>query len=79
MQFKFNEWSVTVNGKGSHDVVVNEDTLLFLQGYQHVEIALKIDNDTIKEKYLGYNEDVSINPVTKEITVNVTNLLEDDE
>ena len=28
MQFKFNEWNVTVNGKGSHDVVVNEDTLL---------------------------------------------------
>ena len=41
MQFKFNEWNVTVNGKGSHDVVVNEDTLLILQGYQHVEIALK--------------------------------------
>ena len=30
-------------------------------------------------KSLGYSEDVSINPVTKEITVNVANLLEDDE
>ncbi len=28
---------------------------------------------------LGYNEDVSINPVTKDITVIVANLLEDDE
>ncbi|NWK84240.1 hypothetical protein HYE69_05415 [Staphylococcus sp. GSSP0090] len=76
---QFNDWNVTINGKGSHDVVANEDTLLILQGYQHVEIALKIKNDSIQVKSLGYNEDVSINPVTKEITVNVSNLLEDDD
>lgn len=75
----FNGWQVTINGKGSHDVVVNEDTLLILQDYQHVEIALKMINDTIQVKSLGYGEDVCINPTTKEITVNVTNLLEDDE
>ena len=65
--------------KGSHDVVVNDDTLLILQGFQRVEIALKIKNDFMQIKSLGYSEDVSINPVTKEITVNVANLLEDDE
>ena len=75
----FNDWKVTINGKGSHDVVTNEDTLLILQDYQHVKIALKLVNDTIQVKSLGYGEDVSINPTTKEITVNVTNLLEDDE
>lgn len=75
----FNDWKVTINGKGSHDVVTNEDTLLILQDYQRVEIALKLVNDTIQVKSLGYGEDVSINPTTKEITVNVTNLLEDDE
>ena len=75
----FNDWKVTINGKGSHDVVTNEDTLLILQDYQHVEIALKLVKDTIQVKSLGYGEDVSINPTTKEITVNVTNLLEDDE
>ena len=26
----FNDWKVTINGKGSHDVVTNEDTLLIL-------------------------------------------------
>ncbi|MDU9418923.1 hypothetical protein RCL10_10485 [Staphylococcus lloydii] len=76
---QFNDWNVTINGKGSHDVVASEDTLLILQGYQHVEIALKIENDSIQVKSLGYNEDVSINPITKEITINVTNLLEDDD
>ncbi|WP_436855553.1 hypothetical protein [Staphylococcus caeli] len=76
---QFNNWNVTINGKGSHDVVVSEDTLLILQNYQHVEIALKIVNDTIQVKSLGYGEDVCINPVTKEITINVTNLLEDDD
>ncbi|EJE13984.1 hypothetical protein ACP2YA_07620 [Staphylococcus epidermidis] len=75
----FNDWKVTINGKGSHDVVTNEDTLLILQGYQHIEIALKLVDDTIQVKSLGYGEDISINPTTKEITVNVTNLLEDDE
>ena len=75
----FNDWKVTINGKGSHDIVTNEDTLLILQDYQPVEIALKLVNDTIQVKSLGYGEDVSINPTTKEITVNVTNLLEDDE
>ncbi len=75
----FNDWKVTINGKGSHDVVTNEDTLLILQGYQHIEIALKLVGDTIQVKSLGYGEDISINPTTKEITVNVTNLLEDDE
>ena len=40
---------------------------------------MKIENDSIQVKSLGYNEDVSINPVTKEITINVTNLLEDDD
>lgn len=76
---QFNNWNVTINGKGSHDVIVSEDTLLILQSYQHVEIALKIVNDTIQVKSLGYGEDVCINPVTKEITINVTNLLEDDD
>lgn len=75
----FNDWKVTINGKGSHDVVTNEDTLLILQGYQHIEIALKLVDDTIQVKSLGYGEDISINPTTKEITVSVTNLLEDDE
>lgn len=75
----FNDWKVSINGKGTHDVVTNEDTLLILQGYQHVEIALKIVNDTIQVKSLGYGEDVSINTTTKEITIKVTNLLEDDE
>ncbi|WP_049324067.1 hypothetical protein [Staphylococcus epidermidis] len=75
----FNDWKVTINGKDSHDVVTNEDTLLILQGYQHIEIALKLVDDTIQVKSLGYGEDISINPTTKEITVNVTNLLEDDE
>lgn len=55
----FNDWKVTINGKGSHDVVTNEDTLLILQDYQHVEIALKLVNDTIQVKSLGYGEDVS--------------------
>ena len=76
---QFNNWNVTITGKGSHDVVVNDDTLLILQGFQRVEIALKIKNDFMQIKSLGYSEDVSINPVTKEITVNVANLLEDDE
>lgn len=76
---QFNDWNVTINGKGAHDVVASKDTLLILQGYQHVEIALKIVNDTIQVKSLGYGEDVCINPVTKEITVNVSNLLEDDD
>ncbi len=75
----FNDWKVTIDGKGTHDVVSNEDTLLILQGYQHVEIALKIVNDTIQVKSLGYGEEVSINPTTKEITIKVTNLLEDDD
>lgn len=72
----FNDWKVTINGKGSHDVVTNEDTLLILQDYQHVEIALKLVNDTIQVKSLGYGEDESIN---QQITINVTNLLEDDD
>ena len=59
--------------------MTNEDTLLILKGYQHIEIALKLVDDTIQVKSLGYGEDISINPTTKEITVNVTNLLEDDE
>ena len=24
----FNDWKVTINGKGSHDVVTNEDTFV---------------------------------------------------
>lgn len=49
----FNNWKVTINRKGSYDVVSNEDTLLVLQDYQHVEIALKFVNDTIQVKSLG--------------------------
>lgn len=76
---KFREWTITINGKVPINVVANEDTLLILQEYQHVEVALKIDNETVQVKSLGYNEDVIINPNTKEITINVTNFLEDDE
>ena len=50
--------------------------LLILQKYQHVEVALKIDNETVQVKSLGYNEDIIINHNTKEITINVTNFLE---
>lgn len=38
---EFNNWKVNFNGKGSYNIVTNEDTLLVLQNYQHVEIALK--------------------------------------
>ncbi|MDU3978941.1 MAG: hypothetical protein E7H18_04440 [Staphylococcus epidermidis] len=64
---KFREWTITINGKGPINVVANED------------IALKIDNETVQVKSLGYNEDIIINHNTKEITINVTNFLEDDE
>ena len=74
---KFREWTITINGKGPINVVANEDTLLILQEYQHVEVAL--NNETVQVKSLGYNEDVIINPNTKEITINVTNFLDDDE
>lgn len=76
---KFREWTITINGKGPINVVANEDTLLISQKYQHVEVALKIDNETVQVKSLGYNEDIIINHNTKEITINVTNFLEDDE
>lgn len=72
-------WKVNFNGKGSHNIVTNEDTLLVLQNYQHVEIALKFENENIQVKSLGYGQNLNINPVTKEITINVTDLLEDDE
>ncbi|MDU3950525.1 MAG: hypothetical protein E7H07_06335 [Staphylococcus epidermidis] len=65
---KFREWTITINGKGPINVVANED-----------KVALKIDNETVQVKSLGYNEDVIINPNTKEITINVTNFLDDDE
>ena len=57
---KFREWTITINGKGPINVVANEDTLLILQKYQHVEVALKIDNETVQVKSLGYNEDIII-------------------
>ncbi|UEX90881.1 hypothetical protein [Staphylococcus ratti] len=76
---KFKDWKITINGKGTHNVVASDDTLLILHGYQHVEIALKFENDTIQVKSLGYDQDATINPTTKEIIVNVTDLLEDDE
>ncbi|MCE5089181.1 hypothetical protein [Staphylococcus devriesei] len=76
---EFNNWKVNFNGKGSYNIVTNEDTLLVLQNYQHVEIALKFENENIQVKSLGYGQNLSINPVTKEITINVTDLLEDDE
>lgn len=76
---EFKNWKVNLNGKGSYNVVTNEDTLLVLQNYQHVEIALKFENENIQVKSLGYGQNLNINPVTKEITINVTDLLEDDE
>lgn len=76
---EFKSWKVNLNGKGSYNIVTNEDTLLVLQNYQHVEIALKFENENIQVKSLGYGQNLSINPVTKEITINVTDLLEDDE
>ncbi|EKS26038.1 hypothetical protein HMPREF9310_01269 [Staphylococcus simulans ACS-120-V-Sch1] len=76
---EFKNWKVNLNGKGSYNIVTNEDTLLILQNYQHVEIALKFENENIQVKSLGYGQNLNINPVTKEITINVTDLLEDDE
>ncbi|OHS43437.1 hypothetical protein [Staphylococcus sp. HMSC65H10] len=76
---EFKNWKVNLNGKGSYNIVTNEDTLLVLQNYQHLEIALKFENENIQVKSLGYGQNLNINPVTKEITINVTDLLEDDE
>ncbi|EGQ0356636.1 hypothetical protein [Staphylococcus pseudintermedius] len=76
---EFNNWKVNLNGKGSYNIVTSDDTLLVLQNYQHVELALKFENENIQVKSLGYGQDLNINPVTKEITINVTDLLEDDE
>ncbi|MBA8759130.1 hypothetical protein [Staphylococcus coagulans] len=75
----FNNWNITINGKGSYETITNEDTLLILLNYQHVEFALKMEEDSIQVKSLGYNHNVTIHPSTKEIIVNLTNLLDDDE
>ncbi|HDU1342310.1 TPA: hypothetical protein REW55_001446 [Staphylococcus pseudintermedius] len=76
---EFNNWKVNLKGKGSYNIVTSDDTLLVLQNYQHVELALKFENENIQVKSLGYGQNLNINPVTKEITINVTDLLEDDE
>lgn len=33
---EFNNWTVTINGKGSYNVVSDKDTLVILENYQHV-------------------------------------------
>lgn len=76
---EFNNWTVTINGKGSYNIVRDEDTLVILENYQHVALYLKLENDTIKVKSLSYGNDVSFNVDTREIIVNVTNLLDDDD
>lgn len=76
---KFNNWTVTINGKGSYNVVRDEDTLVILENYQHVALYLKLENGSIKVKSLSYGNDVSLNVDTREIIVNVINLLDDDD
>lgn len=75
---EFNNWTVTINGKGSYNIVRDEDTLVILENYQHVTLYLKLENDAIKVKSLSYGNDVSFNVDTREIIVNVINLLDDD-
>ncbi|UXS59921.1 hypothetical protein [Staphylococcus ureilyticus] len=76
---EFNNWTVTINGKGSYNIVRDEDTLVILENYQHVALYLNLENDAIKVKSLSYGNDVSFNVVTREIIVNVINLLDDDD
>ena len=76
---EFNNWTVTINGKGSYNIVRDEDTLVILENYQHVALYLKLENDAIKVKSLSYGNDASFNVDTREIIVNVTNLLDDDD
>lgn len=76
---EFNNWTVTINGKGSYNIVRDEDTLVILENYQHVALYLNLENDAIKVKSLSYGNDVSFNVVTREIMVNVINLLDDDD
>lgn len=76
---EFNNWTVTINGKGSYNIVRDEDTLVILENYQHVALYLKLKNDAIRVKSLSYGNDVSFNVVTREIIVNVINLLDDDD
>ncbi|MDV3052928.1 hypothetical protein NLV77_001868 [Staphylococcus ureilyticus] len=76
---EFNNWTVTINGKGSYNIVRDEDTLVILENYQHVALYLNLENDAIKVKSLSYGNDVSFNAVTREIIVNVINLLDDDD
>ena len=45
---EFNNWTVTINGKGSYNIVRDEDTLVILENYQHVALYLKLENDAIK-------------------------------
>ncbi|MDU0462133.1 hypothetical protein [Staphylococcus ureilyticus] len=76
---EFNNWTVTINGKGSYNIVRDEDTLVILENYQHIALYLNLENDAIKVKSLSYGNDVSFNVVTREIIVNVINLLDDDD
>ena len=68
--FNHNNFNLVFNDRKS---------LRIINHIYNVEVALKIDNETVQVKSLGYNEDIIINHNTKEITINVTNFLEDDE
>ena len=75
---KFREWTTTINGKGPINVVATK-ILYHITEISTCRSSIKIDNETVQVKSLGYNEDIIINHNTKEITINVTNFLEDDE
>ncbi|MCO0860976.1 hypothetical protein [Staphylococcus pasteuri] len=77
---KFNNWNIIINGLNSrHEIISNNETFLILERNQHAELVLKLDSDIIKVKSIGYSNELSIDTNTKEIIVNMTDLLDDDE
>ncbi len=57
----------------------SNEKFVILERNQHAELVLKSDSDIIKVKSIGYSNELSIDTNTKEIIVNITDLLDDDE
>lgn len=75
---KFNGWNIVVEYKDDYEILKNDTSVVILDKDNDIAALIKEVNNELKIAKSGYSNAYTINAEEKKLTVEITNLFEED-
>ncbi|ENJ4192445.1 hypothetical protein AB1D73_002124, partial [Staphylococcus pseudintermedius] len=75
---EFNGWNIVVEYKDDYEILKNDTSVVILDKDNDIAALIKEVNNELKIAKSGYSNTYTINAEEKKLTVEITNLFEED-